>query len=93
MVGKASKYAHEVVVVAGAIVIRRTGLTEVLVRRLSLAFKVAREQDANILVTLDGDGQHNPNEIPQILTPTLEGRVDLVVGSRFIGGYSSMPRS
>jgi glycosyltransferase involved in cell wall biosynthesis len=35
-------------------------------------------------VTLDGDGQHNPDEIPQVLAPILRGEADLVIGSRFL---------
>jgi glycosyltransferase involved in cell wall biosynthesis len=45
---------------------------------------MALEFGADIIVTLDSDGQHNPNEIPQVLKPILEGRADLVVGSRFM---------
>jgi len=38
--------------------------------------------DSDIYVTLDGDGQHNPLEIPKLLQPILENRADLVVGVR-----------
>lgn len=48
------------------------------------AFKAAKRRHADILVTLDGDGQHNPDEIPQLLAPILEGEADLVIGSRFL---------
>ena len=37
------------------------------------AFEAARGYDADILVTLDGDGQHNPDEIPQVMAPVLRG--------------------
>jgi hypothetical protein len=33
---------------------------------------------------VDGDGQHDPSEIPDILKPVLEGRADIVAGSRYI---------
>lgn len=48
------------------------------------AFEAAKKYDADILVTLDGDGQHNPDEIPQVLAPILRGEADLVIGSRFL---------
>ena len=48
------------------------------------AFEAAITYDADVLVTLDGDGQHNPDEIPQVLAPILNGEADLVIGSRFI---------
>jgi glycosyltransferase involved in cell wall biosynthesis len=46
----------------------------------------ARELDADILVTLDGDGQHNPAEIPSIVQPIVQGKADVVIGSRFADG-------
>ena len=49
------------------------------------AFDAAKRCDADVLITLDGDGQHNPDEIPQLLAPILCGKADLVVGSRFLG--------
>ena len=40
--------------------------------------------EPNILVTLDGDGQHDPDEIPHLLKLVLDGKFDLVQGSRFL---------
>jgi glycosyltransferase involved in cell wall biosynthesis len=36
------------------------------------------------MVTLDSDGQHNPDQIPQLIEPLLKQRFDLVIGSRFL---------
>lgn len=47
-------------------------------------FKRARELDADVFVTLDGDGQHNPHEIPNIVKAVVEGDADIAIGSRFI---------
>jgi glycosyltransferase involved in cell wall biosynthesis len=47
-------------------------------------FEVARELNADVLVTLDGDGQHNPSEIPGLVKPVLEDGADVVLGSRFL---------
>lgn len=49
-------------------------------------FKRAREMDADVLVTLDGDGQHNPSDILAIIKPILENNADIVIGSRFLRG-------
>jgi glycosyltransferase involved in cell wall biosynthesis len=49
-------------------------------------FIKARELDADVLVVFDGDGQHDPDEIPELVKPVLEGRADIVIGSRFING-------
>lgn len=52
-------------------------------------FKRAGELGADVLVTLDGDGQHDPREIPKIVKPIVDGTADVVVGSRFVDKYSS----
>ncbi len=39
----------------------------------------------NIVVTMDSDGQHTPDEIPLLLKPILSKQADLVVGSRYLG--------
>lgn len=49
--------------------------------------EVAKAQNADVLVTLDGDGQHLPQELPRVLAPLLRGEADLVIGSRFLGNY------
>jgi glycosyltransferase involved in cell wall biosynthesis len=41
----------------------------------------ARQADADILVLLDADGQHNPAEIPNVVKPISEG-YDFVMGTR-----------
>lgn len=43
--------------------------------------------DDSIIVTIDGDGQHNPDEIPIILKPIIEDGADLVNGSRYLYGH------
>lgn len=42
--------------------------------------------DADIVVTLDADGQHNPAEIPKLVEPILRGEADVVNGSRYLHG-------
>ena len=56
-------------------------------------FKRARMLNADVLVTLDADGQHDPNEIPRVLKPIVQKMADLVIGSRFIDtcGTKEMP--
>jgi glycosyltransferase involved in cell wall biosynthesis len=46
----------------------------------------ARELGATVLVVFDGDGQHDPDEIPDLIKPILEGKADIVIGSRFVKG-------
>jgi glycosyltransferase involved in cell wall biosynthesis len=47
-------------------------------------FEQARSLNADILVTLDADGQHEPREIPQVIRPIVEEEADIVVGSRLV---------
>jgi len=53
----------------------------------------ALELNADVLITLDADGQHDPKEIPKLVTPIVQGTADLVIGSRFIDehGTNEMP--
>lgn len=39
-----------------------------------------------VAVFLDGDGSQRPEELPRVLAPVLEGRADLVLGARRLGG-------
>ena len=56
-------------------------------------FSAARDLVADVLVTLDGDGQHDPEQIPKVIEPILSGESDVVVGSRFHGsGREEIPR-
>ncbi len=45
--------------------------------------QVALEQGADILVSIDADGQFDPDEIPALLAPLLAGQTGLVTGCRF----------
>jgi glycosyltransferase involved in cell wall biosynthesis len=56
-------------------------------------YQFALENGFDVAVQVDGDGQHDPQEIPRLLEPLLEDRADMVVGSRFApgGGYRGTP--
>ena len=54
-------------------------------------FDYARRNDADTLTTLDGDGQHDPEQIPILLDTMQRHSVDVVVGSRFADGESDIP--
>ena len=49
-------------------------------------FKYALEHGYDTVIRLDGDGQHDPQQIPNLLAPLERGEADVVVGSRFAGG-------
>ena len=48
-------------------------------------FQYARDRGFDVAVQIDGDGQHDPRELPRLLGPVLAGDADLVVGTRFGG--------
>ena len=52
-------------------------------------FRYALEHGVDVAVRLDGDGQHDPAELPGLLEPLLAGEADIVVGSRFAAGPSA----
>jgi glycosyltransferase involved in cell wall biosynthesis len=54
-------------------------------------FRHAWEEGYELAVRLDGDGQHDPAELPALVAPVVSGEADLAVGSRFVsgGGYRS----
>ena len=58
---------------------------------INSCFEAAREMDADVLVILDGDGQHDSHEVPQIVSPALNGEADVVIGSRFLDRNSDIP--
>jgi glycosyltransferase involved in cell wall biosynthesis len=51
---------------------------------LKTGFQAAK--DADIIITLDSDGQHQPREIPRLLEPIIKGEADVVNGSRYLNG-------
>lgn len=56
-------------------------------RKLAYCFKrgveSALENGADFMVNIDADGQFDPNDIPKLLTPILEGKFDMVIANRF----------
>jgi len=53
--------------------------------------KRAREVGADIMVTLDADGQHDPDYIPRLIEPVMRGEADIVIGSRFLANEADIP--
>lgn len=55
---------------------------------LELGYLYAIRRGCDVVVQMDGDGQHLAEEIPKILTPVLAGEADVAFGSRYLGGSS-----
>lgn len=107
VIDKAKKYASEVIVYDDgsedntAEIARASGAT--VVRNptnrgygtaLKALFQMAKSLNADMMVTLDSDGQHDPDQIPKVLEPLINGHSDIVIGSRFINpdGKTNVPK-
>ncbi len=52
---------------------------------LRTGYRLMVESRADVVVTLDADGQHLPSEIERLVQPVLDGEVDVAHGSRVLG--------
>jgi len=50
---------------------------------LKSLFGYVKGQEFDVLVTIDGDGQNYPEEIPKLIAPIQDGQADIVIGYRF----------
>lgn len=70
----------------GALVVRRD-LRRGQGAAVALGYRVALLRGADVVATLDADGQYDPLELPELIKPILEGEADVVHGSRSLGAY------
>jgi len=81
----------EIAKMAGAEVIRldaNTGKAYALL----LGLRYANNMGCTAAVMLDADGQHDPREIPRVAGLVMEGKADLVIGSRFLKKNNGIPK-
>lgn len=78
-----SDNTKEVAMAAGALVIR-SSKNKGYGSAIKALFDAAREEEARIMVTLDSDGQHDPDQIPELVEPIVNEECDMVIGSRFL---------
>ncbi|MBI3242597.1 MAG: glycosyltransferase family 2 protein [Chloroflexi bacterium] len=104
MVLKAGDFADVVIVVddgssdataeiaraAGAIVVRHER-NQGKGAALNTGFRKARELEPAVVVTIDGDGQHLPEEMPKVAAPVFKGEADIVIGSRYLEKRNEVP--
>lgn len=105
VVDTASEYADEVLVVddgstdetatrarfAGATVVEH-GRNRGYGATLRTAFSEARKRGVDHLVTLDGDGQHDPRDVPRLVERQQQCDAEVVIGNRYHGDRIEIPR-
>lgn len=104
MVIGAQKYVNRVVVCDDgsndmtAVIAERLGAQVISHERnagkgqaLRSLFLACQQMKADFMVTLDGDGQHDPKDIPKLLEPLEQDIADVMVGARFGDGVNSVP--
>lgn len=97
VVEESRRHASEVLVVddgsedATADLAMRAGASIIRIPRnsgkgnaLSIGMSTAAKNGSDVIVCLDGDGQHDPDDIPRIVQPILDDKADMVIGSRFL---------
>ncbi len=104
VVAKARKFADEVIVIddgsiddsaevaksAGAVVYSH-GSNRGYGAAIRSCLEKGQGHGADILVTIDGDGQHDPRTIVDLIKPIKSGEADVAIGSRFLGKKSKAP--
>lgn len=98
VVAQKTGFKHEVIVVDGC---SADGSVEISksygVKVFSLETHVGKGYDlrlgfakakGEIITTIDSDGAYRPEELPRLLTPILQNKADLVIGSRYLNQNS-----
>jgi len=62
-----------------------------LAKAISYGFLKALERKTDILVILDADNQYDSKEIPKLIQPIIENKVDIVLGDRQVRKLDHMP--
>ncbi len=62
-----------------------------LSKNFQSGLKLSLKLGADIIVNIDGDGQFNAQEIPNLINPILKQQAHVVIGSRFLTNSKDVP--
>lgn len=63
--------------------VARHGINRGVGAATKTGFMLAQRKKADIVVTLDADGQHDPDDLPKVIAPILQKKADVAIGTRF----------
>ncbi|CAD6493512.1 MAG: UDP-N-acetylglucosamine--dolichyl-phosphate N-acetylglucosaminyltransferase [Candidatus Argoarchaeum ethanivorans] len=81
----------EVAEAAGAVVVSH-GVNTGYGAAIRSCFNYAKEHGLDVMVILDGGGQHDPSYIPDFIEAAKTGKADVVIGSRFLEKNETIPK-
>jgi glycosyltransferase involved in cell wall biosynthesis len=99
IISKSKKYSKDVIIIDGHSKDRTREIAESLGAKVYLdngkgkgdAIRVGMQKsDKDIIVFIDADGSHDPNDIPKLIAPIIEGKADHVSASRMRGGSDEL---
>ncbi len=77
----------EVVARQGGYLVVSHAMNRGLAAAIRTGLEVASYRGAEVVVTMDADGQHRPEELGRLVQPILDDAADFVLGSRILGHY------
>jgi dolichol-phosphate mannosyltransferase len=81
----------EVATAAGAVVVSHA-VNKGYGAAIRTCFNYAKENNFDVMVILDGDGQHDPSYIPDFINALKTSEADVVIGSRFLTKNKTIPK-
>jgi len=99
VIKKCQKYASQVIVIDGHStdqtqrIVKSLGVQLILDNKKGKGAAMRKSMDYvnnDVVVFIDADGSHDPNDIPKLVKPILQKKADYVIASRMLGGSDEL---